>query len=138
MKLINYCPREIVLWSDDRSTVIRRIPAESIPLRIISVHENAEKIDKEIRVLRSRQMLNIGLPEKRDGVMYIVTQKVLEYIRHRFPHRDDFVSVDVDRYGIKATDGKIIGTTATFIRADGNTRTEQIEIQIPALKLKLG
>lgn len=115
MKLINMTSKKLILWNEEKSEIVKTVEAESVPLRVININCGCKKMD-EICMHETKNVLNVGLPPKKANVLYIVSQKVMEFIRCHYPERNDFVTVDVDRYGIKTADGKILGTTANFIR----------------------
>jgi len=127
MKLINMTSKKIVLWNDEKSEIVKIVETESVPLRVINIKCGCKKIDG-IRMHETKNVLNVNLPPKKAHVLYIVSQKVMEFIRYHYPERNDFVTVDVDRYGIKTKDGKILGTTANFIRIQEAPRVVELNL----------
>jgi hypothetical protein len=91
------------------------------PIKLLNLGITIPHANRPVKVTQNQKLLSVidgipiyeiefvdiaGLPEEEEGTIYIVSAPVLNYIRQKLPHRNDFVS---PFKAIKDPMGKTIG-----------------------------
>lgn len=104
VEFINMTPHEVVLVNSDSKEVLRRFPASGTLARVNSSTKVVGEIDG-IPITTTEFSDVYGLPEQKDGTVYIVSLAVAQ----RATDRDDLL---VPNGSVRDEQGRIIGCTS--------------------------
>jgi len=104
-EFINLTPHKIVI-TDEEGHVVREIEPSGEVLRVSTIQEKVEEVDG-IPIYET-EYSDIKLPEEKEGVYYIVSSVVLNYLLMRGIDRKDLVAPNTNKT-LRDSDGKIIG-----------------------------
>lgn len=116
MKLKNFTPHEIVIMGPVEGTegeykpLLRIPPEDHAPLRVVFIPKQRATVEVDgitIPIYQYTYSRVENLPPREDGVMYIVSGIMLDYLPD---DRDDFLAPDTDPdSAIRDQEGRIIG-----------------------------
>lgn len=107
MKLRNLTPHEIVVYSQDRTTVLFTVPSEGIFLRVSTDQKTIGEINGiPVQKVEYGEVKDLPAPE--EDTILIVSQMVLSALHGARP---DLVAPDTGKGAVRDETGKILGTT---------------------------
>lgn len=111
MKLRNLTPHEIVVYSQDRTTVLFTVPSEGIFLRVPTDQKTIGEINGiPVQKVEYGEVKDLPAPE--EDTVFIVSQMVLSALHGT---RTDMVCPDTGKGAVRDENGRILGTTVFVV-----------------------
>ena len=111
MKLRNLTPHEIVVYSQDRTTVLFTVPSEGIFLRVSTDQKTVGDINGiPVQKVEYGEVKDLPAPE--EDTVFIVSQMVLSALNGT---RSDLVAPDTGKGAVRDENGRILGTTGFVV-----------------------
>ena len=109
MEFVNLTPHEVIVFDEEGKNVLLRVPPSGEVARVEVKRKEAGTLNG-VPLVRSEFGEVQGLPEPREGVVYIVSMIVLQALQGK---RKDVVAPDTSpQSAVRDSEGRIIGVKA--------------------------